>query len=86
MNWLKQLSLRRCLYDDLDNEIALHIEQRIEELVASGMSLKEATAAGHREFGNVELVRETAREAWGWRWLEDLFLVGFGGRKLAFLR
>jgi len=71
MNWLKQLFLRRRLYDDLDEEIAFHLEERIEELVAGGMSLKEATAAARREFGNVELVRETAREAWGWRWLED---------------
>jgi predicted permease len=72
MNWLKQLLLRRRLYNDLDKEIALHLEEKIDELVASGMPLKEATAAARREFGNVELVRETAREAWGWRWLEDL--------------
>lgn len=72
MNWLKQLLSRRRLYHDLDQEIALHLEERIEELVGSGMSLKEARAAARREFGNVESVRETAREAWGWRWLEDL--------------
>src|SRR5215471_17711717 len=73
MNRLKHLFLRRRLYDDLDEEITSHLEERIEELVASGMPLKEATAAAHRQFGNVGLVKETAREAWGWRWLEDLF-------------
>jgi predicted permease len=72
MNWLKQLFSRRRLYDDLDEEIASHLEERIEELVADGMSLKEATAVARRKFGNVELMKETAREAWGWRWLEDL--------------
>jgi len=73
MNWLKQFLSRRRLYDDLEKEIASHVEQRIEELVGSGMSLKEATAAAHRAFGNVELVKEAGHEAWGWRWLEDLF-------------
>lgn len=84
MNWLKELLSRRRLYDDLEKEIALHLEERIEELVAGGMSMKEAAAAARREFGNVGLVKETAREAWGWRWLEDLFRdVQFGVRMLA---
>jgi putative ABC transport system permease protein len=72
MKRLRQLFQRRRLYDDLDEEIAFHLEQRIEELVAAGRSEKEASAAARREFGNVGLVKETAREAWGWRWLEDL--------------
>ena len=71
MNRLKQLFLRRRLYEDLDDEIALHLEERTEELVAAGMPAKDAAAAARREFGNVGLVTETAREAWGWRWLED---------------
>ena len=72
MSWLKQWFSRRRLYEDMDEEIAFHLEEKIEELVAGGMSLKEATATARRQFGNVEMVRETAREAWGWRWLEDL--------------
>jgi predicted permease len=72
MNVLKQLFSRRRLYDDLDEEIAAHLQERIEELVAGGMSLEEATADARRKFGNVEFMKETAREAWGWRWLEDL--------------
>ena len=44
MNRLKQLFLRRRLYDDLDEEIALHLEERTAELVAGGMPAKEATA------------------------------------------
>jgi predicted permease len=59
------------------------LEQRIKELVAAGMSVKEARAAARREFGNVGLVKETAREVWGWRWLEDLFSdMRFGARML----
>ena len=83
MNWLKQLLLRRRIYDDLDEEIVLHLEERTEELVAGGMSAKEAAAAARREFGNVQLVKEDAREAWGWRWLEELFAdLSFGLRML----
>lgn len=83
MSWLTNLLRRRRVYDDLDTEIAAHLEQKIEELVAVGMTLREATAAARREFGNVELVTETAREAWGWRWLEDLSGdVRFGLRAL----
>ncbi len=83
MNRLRQFFQRRRLYDDLDEEIAFHLEQRIEELVANGVSVKEATAAARREFGNVGVVQETARDVWGWRWLEDLFGdLRFGARML----
>ena len=83
MNRLKQLFLRRRLYDDLDQEIAAHLEERTAELVAGGMPAKEAASAARREFGNVGRITETAREAWGWRWLEDLFAdLQFGARML----
>jgi len=72
MNWFKQFFSRRRLYRDLDEEIASHLEQRTDELVAAGMSRKEASVAAKREFGNVTLIRETVRETWGWRRLEDL--------------
>lgn len=54
MNWLTKLFSRRRVYDELDKEIAAHIEEKIDELVGGGMPLKEATAAARREFGNVE--------------------------------
>ena len=69
MSRFKQLLLRRRLYDDLDQEIAVHLEERTAELLADGMPAKEAAAAARREFGNVGLITETAREAWGWRLL-----------------
>jgi hypothetical protein len=40
MNWFKQLFSRRRLYDDLSEEIQAHLEEKIEELVASGMPRK----------------------------------------------
>src|SRR5713101_2829584 len=63
MMWLKQLFSRRRLYNDLSEEIQAHLEEKIEELVASGMSRKEAAHAARREFGNVPLVEERSREA-----------------------
>jgi hypothetical protein len=45
MKWFKQLFSRRRLYDDLSEEIQEHLEQKIEELVAGGMSRKEVAAA-----------------------------------------
>jgi hypothetical protein len=38
MNWFKQLFSRRRLYDDLSEEIQAHLEEKIEELVAGGMT------------------------------------------------
>src|SRR5438445_13516846 len=83
MMWLKQLFSRRRLYGDLSEEIQEHLEEKIEELVAGGMSRKEATYAARREFGNVRLTEEDSRTVWQWPSIEDFFMdVGFGARML----
>jgi len=71
MNWLKQLFSRRRLYDDLSEEIREHLEEKIEELVASGMARKEAAAIARREFGNATLTEENSREVWRWPCIES---------------
>jgi predicted permease len=73
MNWLKQLFSRRRLYNDLSDELQQHLEEKIEELVATGMPRKEATAAARREFGNVTLIEEDSREVWQWPSIESFF-------------
>src|SRR6266403_4934197 len=73
MMWLKQLFSRRGLYGDLSEEIREHLEEKIEELVASGMSGKEARYAARREFGNVTFKEEDSREGWRWPSIENLF-------------
>jgi hypothetical protein len=81
MNWFKQLFSRRRLYNDLSEEIRAHLEEKIEELVASGMSKKEATSAARREFGNVTLMEEDSRAVWQWPSIETFFTdVRFGAR------
>jgi len=72
MNWLKQLFSRRRLYNDLSDEIQEHLCEKIEELVAGGMSKKEATAAARREFGNLSLTEEDSRAVWRWPGVEDM--------------
>src|SRR6266576_3643451 len=64
MNWFKQLFSRRRLFNELSEEIQAHLEEKIEELVASGMPRKEAAAAARREFGNVTLMEEDSRAVW----------------------
>jgi predicted permease len=48
-----------------------------------GESEERAQQAVRREFGNVGLVREVARDQWGWRWLEELLQdLRYGARML----
>jgi MacB-like periplasmic core domain len=83
MTWLKQLFSRRRLYGDLSEEIREHLEEKIEELAAGGMSRKEAAYAARREFGNVRLTEEDSRAVWRWAAIEDFFMdVRFGARML----
>src|SRR5216683_7626747 len=83
MSWFKRLFLRRRIYSELSEEIRAHLEEKIEELVASGMPRKEAAAAARREFGNVTLAEEDSRQVWRWPSIEDLFMdVRYGVRML----
>src|SRR6266849_3691495 len=83
MTWLKQLFSRRRLYNDLAAEVQQHLEEKIEELVSTGMSRKEAAAAARREFGNVTLVEEDSRNAWRWPSFEDFLMdLRYGLRML----
>jgi predicted permease len=83
MNWLKQLVSRHRLYGDLSEEIREHLEEKVEALVRSGMSRKDAEFAARREFGNVTLTEEGARDVWRWPSLENLLTdVRYGFRML----
>jgi putative ABC transport system permease protein len=73
MNWLKQLFSRRRLYNDLSREVQQHLDEKIEELIAEGMSQKEATFAAHRQFGNLTLIENDSREVWQWPSIEGFF-------------
>ena len=83
MRWLRQLFSRRRVYDDLSAEIREHLEEKVEELVAGGMSRKDASAAARRDFGNVTVIEGDSRAAWGWTALESFFAdIRYGLRSM----
>lgn len=83
MNTFKQLFTRRQLYGDLSEEIQGHLAEKIDELVAGGISRKDATAEARRIFGNVTLTEETGRAVWRLTVLEDFFKdIRYGLRNL----
>jgi hypothetical protein len=73
MQWIKQVFSRRHRYDDLSVSINEHLEEKIEELMESGMPRTQAEQLARREFGNVTLIKERSREEWQWRAVESIF-------------
>jgi predicted permease len=72
MDWTPQIFRRRKLYNELSEEIRLHIEERTEQLIREGMSTTEAERTARRAFGNRTLLEEHSREVWQWPTLESL--------------
>jgi Transcriptional regulator PadR-like family len=58
--------------NELDAEIDAHICLAVEERVARGEDEASARRVVEREVGNIPLVKDVAREAWRWVWLERL--------------
>lgn len=73
MNWLRQLISYRRMHADLSEEIRQHLEEKVEALLAQGMSRDEAERTARRDFGNVVLLEERSREVWGWPTIESLW-------------
>jgi predicted permease len=83
MTWMNQLFSRRRMYGELSEEIREHLEEKIDELVAGGMSRDEATYTARREFGNATLIEENGRDVWRWLRIEALLAdVRYGLRML----
>jgi putative ABC transport system permease protein len=61
---------------ELEEEVRSHLAMAARDREERGCASEQAERAARREFGNVELVKETAREMWGWgsldRLLQDL--------------
>jgi len=72
MNWIPSVFRRRRIYDDLSEEIRLHIEERTEQLVSEGMSPAEARRLARLAFGNPALMEERSRAVWQWTGLESM--------------
>src|SRR6478672_1812446 len=65
--WLPWLSPHRRARreEELDEELRAHLRMAEEDRIADGESSESAAAAARREFGNLALIREITREAWG---------------------
>ena len=69
---LRVLARRDAAARELGEEMRLHREMKERELIAGGEREAEARYAAARAFGNGMSLSERGREAWGWRWLENL--------------
>jgi predicted permease len=83
MDWLERLFGRAKIYGDLAEEIEQHLVERVEELMADGMSQRDAELKARREFGNVARIAEEGRETWMWPRVEHLLAdIRFAIRRL----
>ena len=74
---------RRQWEADMAEEMQLHLEGRIEENLAAGLSPDEARYAAQREFGGIEQIKELARDQRRLAWIENFWQdLRFGVRVL----
>ena len=78
MRWRNRLTLRlrslfrrKYLEEELDAELRFHLDQQIDEHVATGVSLEEARAMALRSTGGLMLIKEHCRDALGVRLVDE---------------
>jgi predicted permease len=70
--------------EELDEEVRSHLRMSERESVERGATADEAFHTARREFGNLELIKETTRDMWGWGSLQRLIAdLRFGVRMMA---
>ncbi len=72
--WMATLRVafgRRRFEDEMAEELRFHLETRIEQLVARGVSLAEAERLARRELGGVDRAKEQCRKARGLERLDE---------------
>jgi hypothetical protein len=67
LGWLTQRNRKE---SELRDELQFHLTEESEEKEANGLEAGEAKRAARRELGNVALLMEDTRSAWGWQWWE----------------
>jgi predicted permease len=83
MKWIINFVRRRRADRQLAQEVEAHLEEKMADLMDSGMPERQAREKARREFGSVALHRQDSREAWGWVWLETLLQdLRYGARML----
>jgi macrolide transport system ATP-binding/permease protein len=69
LNWLLR---RRDKEAELQEELRFHLSEEAEQRHAAGLDNVSAYHAARRDLGNVTLVQENTRSAWGWTMIEQL--------------
>jgi predicted permease len=69
---VRAIFFRRALENDMQAEMREHLELATDRYIARGMSEADARRAARREFGNVAVLQEEARDARGARWVGAL--------------
>jgi hypothetical protein len=76
VSWLSRMAnvFRSSAVDrTLDEEMQFHIEARVDDLVAAGMTREAAELAASRQFGNRLRIRESSRDVKLLPWVESVF-------------
>ena len=71
-SWLRRGATLSRREEELDEELRFHLETEIEARCESGMDARAARNAARRDLGNAGHVKEAARAAWGWSFLDGL--------------
>lgn len=58
--------------DELRQELDAHALMSAQDNVNRGEGAGDAERSARRQMGNAALIRETTRDQWGWRWVEDM--------------
>jgi len=66
------LTRRTELDAQVDEELRFHIESYAEDLMRRGLGREEAMRRARAELGSLAAARESARQAWGTRWVDEL--------------
>src|SRR5258708_39454454 len=70
LDWLRG---RRRKEAELREELECHLSDQAEECKAAGLTEQQARSAAQRDLGNVTLIAEETRAAWGWPVVEQFF-------------
>ena len=69
--------------DQLNEELATHLEMSAQDRIDRGEPPAQATLAARREFGNLALIQSVTRDQWSWTWFDNLAQdVRFAARTL----
>jgi hypothetical protein len=73
MTWWKRVWRRGQMEEQLERELAFHLDQHAADLMARGIPSEEARRQALMALGGHEQVKEQCRDARGTRWIEDLW-------------